>query len=73
MFRVSLCIVIITSLVMNSISLIMAYTTMDFTDKRAGEFTCVLLHLVQLGPVWRYLKLLATGIHYKEIFLSIYY
>ena len=45
----------------NTASMIMGYWNMDFTRKRAGEFICVFFHVVQLGPIWRYLKLLVTG------------
>ncbi len=47
-----------TSCLANFISLIWIYRNMEFGHKQIGEFVCVTLHLLQLGPLWRYFKLL---------------
>ena len=60
LFWIAISAISASSLVGNTASLIMVYRNMDFTGKRTGEFICVFFHLVQLGPVWRYLKLLVT-------------
>ena len=61
LFWITISTIITSSLVTNTASMIMGYWNMDFTRKRAGEFICVFFHVVQLGPIWRYLKLLVTG------------
>ena len=60
-----------SSLITNTASMIMAYWNMDFSQKKAGEFICVFFHVLQLGPIWRYLKLLVTGDESDLIELSL--
>ena len=40
--------------------------SMDFTGRRSGGWMCAVLHLLQLGPVWRYFKLMIIG-EYKDL------
>ena len=50
--------VMAASVITNLVSLIWTRCVMDFAERRAGEFVCFLLHLLQLGLVWRYIKVL---------------
>ncbi|XP_064625736.1 XK-related protein 5-like [Lineus longissimus] len=42
----------------NLISIIWVFQNMDFTNKRCGKTVCIILHVLQLGMVWRYFKLI---------------
>lgn len=48
-----------SSIMVNIASGVRISFTMDFYKKKCGLFLCTLVHFLQLGPLWRYLKLLS--------------
>ena len=48
---------LLPQLLVNTASLAWLVKTMSFRGRRAGQLVCVLVHMAQLGPVWRMLKL----------------
>ena len=49
----------VSSLLVNIASGVRTCQTMDFYHKPCGLIICALAHFLQLGPLWRYLKLLS--------------
>ncbi|XP_013411986.1 uncharacterized protein LOC106174839 [Lingula anatina] len=55
-----LCLIFIPVLLVNLLSLLWVFRTMEFGDKQCGRTLCALLHVLQLGTLWRYFKLLVV-------------
>ena len=54
----TLCLALVPHIVVNLVSLLWTYATVDWGKRRTGEAVCVLSHLLHGGIVWRYIKLL---------------
>jgi len=57
-WRITFCLLLFSSFLCNISSYARIGQTMDFYHKPCGLFTCALLHILQLGLLWRYIKML---------------
>ena len=60
-FYALLFIIITALLLINVLSLAWVHQRMDFLDGREGLVTCMVFHVLCLGPLWRYFKIIFSG------------